>query len=129
VSWPDNYCEASKFIYRDDGRKLVQDPDILERDPAISIQASLWYWMTQSGPQEGNPFKETSAHDCMVNFKGLGCTIWAINGALECNNPKRAKEGPAQVKSRGENYERIKRILGRDKLGDGKWPATGPNAC
>ncbi|PWT83741.1 MAG: chitinase [Acidobacteria bacterium] len=113
ISWNYNYCGASKFIYGDDGSTLVKDPGILEKDAATSTQASLWYWMTQSGTGT------MSAHDCMTSDAGFGCTIRSINGTLECDGHNRA-----EVRSRVNNYLLFLRILG-----NGKVRPVGRNDC
>ena len=113
ISWNYNYCAASKFIFKDNGRKLVQDPDILEKDPAIATQASLWYWMTQNSAAALTP------HDSIVKGKGFGETIMAINGDLECRG-----KNPGQVNSRVRNYREI-----LENLGGGKVKLVGKNEC
>lgn len=112
-SWNYNYCAASKFIFKDDGSTLVQRPEILEQDAAISTQASLWYWMTQASAST------MPSHECITKGAGFGCTIRSINGALECNGKK-----PELVAARVGHYLRI-----LDILGDGKVQPVGRNDC
>jgi len=113
ISWNYNYCSASRFIFDDDGHTLVKDPDLLERDPAVAAQASLWFWMTQAGDGTMSP------HDCIARGHGFGCTIRSINGSHECNGKNKD-----QVASRVERYVRFLEILG----GGGVKP-IGPNGC
>lgn len=97
LSWNFNYKAAGDAL----GIDLLNDPWLVQNDAAVSWMTALWYWNTQSGP---GPM---TAHDAMVNQRGFGYTIWAINGSLECNGGN-----PGQVQSRVNNYTRFVQILG-----------------
>ncbi|AZM56943.1 chitinase [Streptomyces sp. WAC 01529] len=97
LSWNFNYKAAGDAL----GIDLLNNPYLVERDPAIAWQTGLWYWNTQSGPGTMTP------HNAMVNGAGFGETIRAINGTLECNGGN-----PAQVQSRIDKYKAFTQILG-----------------
>jgi len=78
----------------------------VEQDPTVAWRTALWYWMTQSGPGT------QSAHSCIINNAGFGCTIRSINGALECNGGN-----PAQVQSRINYFTLFKNIIGATSVG------------
>jgi Chitinase class I/F5/8 type C domain len=108
LSWDANYCNASAFVYGANSRILVDNPNILSTDATVNTKASLWYWMTQHttfAPQ-------TSAHDCMLQDLGLGCTIAAINGPVECGGGS-----PPAVTNRGKYYDSFLSILGGTAVG------------
>jgi hypothetical protein len=90
LSYNGNYGAASEVIY---GAKniLLEKPEILEKDPIISFESAIYFWMT---PQAKKP----SAHEVLAKdwspndleqkagYKaGFGMTINIINGAVECN--------------------------------------------
>jgi len=97
LSWNYNYGLAGQAL----GLNLLNDPDMVSRDPAVAWKTALWYWMTQRGPGSMTP------HDAMVNGNGFGETIRSINGSLECNGGN-----PGQVQSRVSSYQTITNILG-----------------
>ncbi|UFQ19480.1 MULTISPECIES: glycoside hydrolase family 19 protein [Streptomyces] len=97
LSWNFNYKAAGDAL----GIDLLNNPWLVERNPAIAWQTGLWYWNTQSGPGTMTP------HNAMVNGAGFGETIRAINGTLECNGGN-----PAQVQSRVDKYKAFTQILG-----------------
>ncbi|MBW5420122.1 chitinase [Streptomyces sp. BG9H] len=97
LSWNFNYKAAGDAL----GIDLLNNPYLVERNPAIAWQTGLWYWNTQSGPGTMTP------HNAMVNGAGFGETIRAINGTLECNGGN-----PAQVQSRIDKYKAFTQILG-----------------
>jgi chitodextrinase len=102
LSWNFNYCSAGQAL----GLNLWANPNLVEQNPAIAWRTAIWYWMTQSGPGT------QPAHSCIVNNAGFGCTIRAINGALECNGGN-----PAQVQSRINNFNLFKAIIGATSVG------------
>ncbi|KUL52219.1 MULTISPECIES: glycoside hydrolase family 19 protein [unclassified Streptomyces] len=97
LSWNFNYKAAGDAL----GIDLLRNPYLVERDPAVAWKTGLWYWNTQSGPGTMTP------HNAMVNGKGFGETIRAINGTLECNGGN-----PAQVQSRIDRYKQFTQLLG-----------------
>jgi len=89
LSWNYNYGAAGQALSLD----LLDNPDLVTSDGAVSFSTALWFWMT---PQSPKP----SCHDVMsgrwnpspddVNqgrIPGFGMTINIINGGLECGRP------------------------------------------
>ena len=89
LSWNYNYGAAGQAL----GVDLLDNPNLVKTDGAISFSTALWFWMT---PQPPKP----SCHDVMsgrwtpspddVNAgrtPGFGMTINIINGGLECGKP------------------------------------------
>jgi predicted chitinase len=72
ISWNFNYYAAGNAL----GIDLLDNPNLVQTDAAISWKTALWYWMTQSGPGS------MTAHDAMVNGAGFGQTIWAADVVL-----------------------------------------------
>lgn len=97
LSWNFNYKAAGDSL----GIDLLNNPEWVATDPAISWMTAIWYWMTQSGPGYMTP------HNAMVNNHGFGETIRSINGALECGGA-----GWDKVQARIERYRRFTQILG-----------------
>ncbi|WP_410169987.1 glycoside hydrolase family 19 protein [Actinacidiphila bryophytorum] len=97
LSWNFNYKAAGDSL----GVDLLDNPGLVETDPAISWKTGLWYWNTQTGPGTMTP------HNAMVNGAGFGETIRSINGSIECNGGN-----PAQVQSRINAYQSFTAILG-----------------
>ncbi|MFF5446258.1 glycoside hydrolase family 19 protein [Streptomyces sp. NPDC012888] len=97
LSWNFNYKAAGDAL----GLDLLNDPFLVERDPAVAMKTALWYWNTQNGPGT------MTAHTAMTGGAGFGETIRSINGALECNGGN-----PAQVQSRVDKYQQFTRLLG-----------------
>ncbi|AIA07764.1 chitinase [Streptomyces noursei] len=104
LSWNFNYKAAGDAL----GIDLLNNPYLVEQDPAVAWKTALWYWNTQKGPGTMTP------HQAMVSGAGFGETIRSINGSLECNGGN-----PAQVQNRIDNYKNFVQILGTtpgDKL-------------
>ncbi|GHC80943.1 chitinase [Streptomyces flavofungini] len=97
LSWNFNYKAAGDAL----GIDLLNNPYLVEQNPAIAWKTGLWYWNTQNGPGTMTP------HNAMVNGAGFGETIRSINGALECNGGN-----PAQVQSRIDKYKAFTQLLG-----------------
>jgi chitinase len=97
LSWNFNYKAAGDAL----GIDLLDNPNLVQTDPAVSWKTGLWYWDTQSGPGTMTP------HNAMVNGAGFGETIRSINGSIECNGGN-----PAQVQSRVNAYLSFTSILG-----------------
>jgi chitinase len=103
LSWNFNYKAAGDAL----GIDLLHNPDLVKNDAAIAWKTGLWYWNTQRGNAA------QSSHDAIVNGRGFGETIRAIN-SIECNGGN-----PAQVQSRINNFQRFTQMLGT---------GTGPGA-
>jgi chitinase len=97
LSWNFNYKAAGDAL----GIDLLDNPSLVETDPAVSWKTGLWYWDTQTGPGTMTP------HNAMVNGAGFGETIRSINGSVECNGGN-----PAEVQDRVNDYESYVSILG-----------------
>jgi hypothetical protein len=89
LSYNGNYGYASDCIFGN--KTLLNNPDLVEKDPVTAFKAAIYFWMT---PQTHKP----SAHDVMIGkwqpnatdkakgrTPGFGMTINIINGAVECN--------------------------------------------
>ncbi len=97
LSWNFNYKAAGDAL----GIDLLNDPYLVETDPAVAWKTALWYWNTQSGPGT------MTGHEAIVGGHGFGETIRSINGALECDGGN-----PAQVQSRVAAFQEFTRLLG-----------------
>ncbi len=91
LSYNGNYGYASDCIFGDK-TVLLNNPELVETDPAIAFKVAIYFWMT---PQTSKP----SAHDVMAGkwlpgasdktkgrVPGFGMTINIINGEVECNH-------------------------------------------
>ena len=103
ISWNFNYEAAGNAI----GQDLLDNPDLVATNAAVSWETALWYWMTQTGPGT------MTGHNAMVNGAGFGQTIWAINGSVECNGGN-----TAEMQDRVNDYESFTSILGVDPGGN-----------
>lgn len=92
LSWNYNYGQFSIAYY---GSKdtLLNDPDLVIKDPVTAFSSALWFWMT---PQWAKPSCHAvmtgqwtpSAHDsAQGRLPGFGATVNVINGGVECNHP------------------------------------------
>ncbi|NGO71364.1 chitinase [Streptomyces sp. SB3404] len=97
LSWNFNYKAAGDAL----GIDLLNNPWLVERDPAVSWKTALWYWNTQTGPGT------VTGHQAIVDGHGFGESIRSINGALECDGGN-----PSQVQSRIDRYQQFVQILG-----------------
>lgn len=97
LSWNFNYRHAGEAL----GIDLLQQPQLVETDPAIAWQTALWYWHTQPGPGL------MTGHQAITSGAGFGQSINAMNGTLECHGGN-----PASVRARVARYERFVRALG-----------------
>lgn len=98
LSWNYNYSAAGSAL----GLDLLNNPDLVATNSAISWQTALWYWMTQRGGASNTP------HQAMVNLRAFGETIRAINGGIECNA---TGLGHQQMLNRGAYYRNFAAIL------------------
>ena len=103
LSWNYNYKSAGDAL----GIDLLNNPDLVQNDAAVSWKTGLWYWNTQTGPGTMTP------HDAMVNGAGFGETIRSINGSIECNGGN-----PEQVQHRIDTYTSFAQTLGVDPGGN-----------
>jgi len=99
LSWNYNYAAAGNAL----GLDLLNNPDWVATNAAISWQTALWYWMTQRGGASNTP------HQAIVNLRAFGETIRAINGGIECNA---SGVGHQQMLNRVANYRSFTSILG-----------------
>ncbi|GII99528.1 putative chitinase [Sediminihabitans luteus] len=97
LSWNYNYKAAGDAL----GIDLLNNPNLVQTDPAVAMATGLWYWNTQTGPGT------MTGHAAIVNNRGFGETIRSINGSLECNGGN-----TAQVNSRVASFQRFTQILG-----------------
>lgn len=72
LSWNYNYANCGAAL----GVDLLNNPDLVSTDSAISFMTALWFWMS---PQSFKP----SCHDA-IRSSGFGMTMFIINGDLEC---------------------------------------------
>lgn len=92
LSWAANYKAASEGIGM--GTKLLDNPDMVGKDPKVAMQTSVWYWQTRVATAPG------------VKENKFGATTKAINGALECKGQNVEKS-----KKRYDIYKKIVKIL------------------
>ena len=96
ISWNFNYYAAGNAL----GIDLLDNPDQVATNAAISWQTALWYWFTGTG--NGG----VTSHNAMVNGNGFGATIRAIND-IECNGGN-----TGEMQDRVNDYESFTSILG-----------------
>jgi predicted chitinase len=103
ISWNTNYNAAGVALDVD----LLNDPDKVKTDAAVSWGTALWFWMSQSGAGA------MPAHTAITGGRGFGETIRSINGSIECNGGSTAR-----VQARVDAYKSFTGILGVDPGGD-----------
>ncbi|MET9532872.1 MULTISPECIES: chitinase [unclassified Streptomyces] len=96
LSWNFNYKAAGDAL----GLDLLDNPWLVEQDPAVAWATALWYWNTQDGPGT------MTGHQAIVRHAGFGETIRSLNGTAECDGGN-----PAQMQHRVGLYLRFTRIL------------------
>jgi predicted chitinase len=96
LSWNFNYYAAGNAL----GIDLLNNPNLVSTNAAVSWETGLWYWMTGTGNAG------TTSHNAIVNGQGFGTTIRAIN-SIECNGGN-----TAQMQDRVNLYNRFTSILG-----------------
>ena len=101
LSWNFNYALAGKAL----GLDLLNDPDMVAREPAVAWKTALWYWMEIKG---SGPLP---SHVAIKRNLGFGETVRSINGDLECSKPS-DNIGYKQQQMRIQNYLKITRLLG-----------------
>jgi predicted chitinase/chitodextrinase len=97
LSWNFNYKAAGDYL----GTDLLDNPYLVEQDPAVAWKTGLWYWFTGTGAGS------VTSHNAMVNGNGFGATIRAINGGLECNG-----NNTAEMQDRVNLYQQYSSLLG-----------------
>jgi predicted chitinase len=95
LSWNYNYGACGAAL----GIDLLNNPDLVTKDSAISFATALWFWMTPQPPK-------SSCHDAIGN-SGFGMTINIINGGLECGQGQITP----QAQSRIQRYDQYTRQL------------------
>jgi predicted chitinase len=96
LSWNFNYEAAGQAI----GQDLLDNPNLVSTNAAISWETALWYWFTGTG--NGS----LTSHQAMATSAGFGDTIRAIND-IECNGGN-----TAEMQDRVNDYESFTSILG-----------------
>jgi predicted chitinase len=96
ISWNFNYYAAGQAI----GQDLLDNPNLVSSNAAISWETALWYWMTGTGGSS------MTSHQAMVNGAGFGATIRAIN-SIECNGGN-----TAEMQDRVNDYQNFASVLG-----------------
>ncbi|WP_405688491.1 MULTISPECIES: chitinase [unclassified Streptomyces] len=96
LSWNFNYKAAGDAL----GIDLLDNPWLVETDPAVAWMTALWYWNTQTGPGT------MTGHDAMVHRKGFGETIRSLNGTAECDGGN-----AAEMQHRVDLYVQFTRTL------------------
>lgn len=91
LSWNYNYAVCGNAL----GVDLLNNPDLVSTDSAISFMTALWFWMT---PQSPKP----SCHDA-IRDSGFGMTISIINGGIECGT-NASPEGKQEAQNRINFY-------------------------
>jgi predicted chitinase len=101
LSWNFNYALAGKAL----GLDLLNDPDMVARNPTVAWKTALWYWMEIKG---SGPLP---SHVAIKQNLGFGETVRSINGDLECSKPS-DNIGYKQQQMRIKNYLKITALLG-----------------
>jgi hypothetical protein len=101
LSWNFNYALAGKAL----GLDLLNDPDMVARNPTVAWKTALWYWMEIKG---SGPLP---SHVAIKQNLGFGETVRSINGDLECSKPS-DNIGYKQQQMRIKNYLKITTMLG-----------------
>jgi predicted chitinase len=96
ISWNFNYEAAGQAL----GVDLLDNPNLVSTNAAISWETGLWYWDTGTGGGS------MTSHQAMVSGAGFGDTIRAIND-IECNGGD-----TAEMQDRVNDYEAFTAILG-----------------
>ncbi|XP_042468806.1 basic endochitinase-like [Zingiber officinale] len=109
ISYNYNYGPAGQAI----GSDLLNNPDLVASDPAVSFKTAIWYWMTAQSPKPSchdvivGGWTPSSADIAAGRLPGYGVITNIINGGIECG-----KGTNAQVADRIGFYKRYCDILG-----------------
>lgn len=104
-----NYNQAGRAI----GADLINNPDLVARDPVVSFKTAVWFWMTPQGnkPSSHNViigrWTPSDADRSAGRVPGYGVITNIINGGLECGKGQNDK-----VASRIGFYRRYCDMLG-----------------
>ncbi|WP_375500276.1 glycoside hydrolase family 19 protein [uncultured Nostoc sp.] len=96
LSWNYNYGACGQAI----GKDVLNNPELVSTDSAISFMTALWFWMTPQPPK-------TSCHNA-INTSGFGMTINIINGGIECGKG----QPTSQAQHRIQLYQQFTGMLG-----------------
>lgn len=91
LSWNYNYARCGEAL----GLDLLNNPEQVATDSAISFMSALWFWMT---PQSFS----SACHDAM-NTSGFGATINILSNGRECGQD----QIDPQAEKRIQLYEQI----------------------
>jgi len=105
-----NYTAARNALALSGAQDIVQHPEVVNTDPAISWRTGFWFWM--GGLSGGG----TTPHQAITSGQGLGATIRIING-IECGGANM----PA-VQNRIRHFKRFSFMFGLD-------PGDANNGC
>lgn len=96
LSWNYNYGACGKAL----GKDLLNHPELVATDSAISFMTALWFWMTPQPPK-------SSCHNA-ISTSGFGMTINIINGGIECGKG----QPTPQAQHRIQLYKQFTSTLG-----------------
>ncbi|CAH0485927.1 unnamed protein product [Peronospora farinosa] len=103
LSWNYNYYNAGKALNID----LLNNPDIVAKDTAVTWMTALWYWMT---PQKNGRI----IHNVVTIEGGFAQSTDIINGGLECGPDAPNKKNEEQ---RIKYYAKMCEVLNVQPLG------------
>ncbi len=104
-----NYGPAGKAL----GVDLLNNPDLVATDPAISFKTALWFWMTPQSPKPSchdvitGRWTPSAADRSAGRLPGFGVITNIINGGLECGHGS-----DSRVQDRIGFYKRYCQIFG-----------------
>ncbi|OAY52213.1 endochitinase [Manihot esculenta] len=111
LTWNYNYGQCGNAL----GIDLLNNPDLLEKDPVISFKTAIWFWMTPQSPKPSchdvitGKWSPSPADSAAGRVPGYGLITNIINGGFECG------KGPDwRVEDRIGFYKRYCDILGVD---------------
>ncbi|PPS10795.1 hypothetical protein GOBAR_AA09847 [Gossypium barbadense] len=108
ISYNYNYGPAGEAIKAD----ILNDPDLVAKDPTISFKTGLWFWMTPQSPKPSShdvitgQWKPSAEDTAAGRVPGYGVITNIINGGIECG-----KGSNPQVEDRIGFYKRYCDIL------------------
>uniref|UniRef100_A0A803NQY4 Glycoside hydrolase family 19 catalytic domain-containing protein n=1 Tax=Cannabis sativa TaxID=3483 RepID=A0A803NQY4_CANSA len=86
LTWNFNYGQCGRAI----GVDLLNNPDLVEKDPVISFKTALWFWMTPQSPKPSSHdvitgrWNPSGADRAAGRVPGYGVITNIINGGIEC---------------------------------------------
>lgn len=93
ISYNYNYGPAGQAI----GSDLLNNPDLVATDPAISFKTALWFWMTPQSPKPSchdvitGAWTPSAADQAAGRVPGYGVITNIINGGVECGHGSDSK--------------------------------------